>query len=75
MLKTFARGIGLDPESILTRESLAEPHTVYASASEARAIRRIKRGFGRFFSQHDGLFFCVCAVAGEGDIGNLALHY
>lgn len=33
-LKTVARGMGLDPERILTREALAEPHRIYASNSE-----------------------------------------
>lgn len=31
MLKTVARGMGLEPEKILTREALAEPHRIYAS--------------------------------------------
>jgi len=31
MLKTVARSMGLDPETILTREALAEPHRIYTS--------------------------------------------
>ncbi|MEM2107433.1 MAG: hypothetical protein QXV46_06445 [Candidatus Bathyarchaeia archaeon] len=34
ILKTFARGIGLNPEKILTGEAMAEPRRVYASTSE-----------------------------------------
>ncbi|MCJ7759668.1 hypothetical protein MUP59_00795 [Candidatus Bathyarchaeota archaeon] len=34
MIKTVARGMGLDPEKILTREALAEPHRTFALASE-----------------------------------------
>ena len=31
MLKTVARSMGLDPETILTREALAETYKIYAS--------------------------------------------
>jgi len=34
MLKTVAMGMGLDPEKILTREALAEPHRIHISANE-----------------------------------------
>ncbi len=37
MLKTFTRGMGLDPEKILTREALAEPHRICVSAGEREA--------------------------------------
>lgn len=34
MLKTVVRGMDLDPEKILTREALAEPHRIFALTSE-----------------------------------------
>lgn len=45
ILKTFARGVGLDPEKVLTQEALAEPHRIYASMSEREdyEIRALSR--------------------------------
>ena len=34
MLKAFAKGIGLDPERILTQEVLSEPHRIYVTPDE-----------------------------------------
>lgn len=41
MIKTFARGIGLNPEEILTKEAMSEPHRAYASEHE-REDREIR---------------------------------
>ena len=34
MLKTVVMGMGLNPEKILTREALAEPHRIHVAANE-----------------------------------------
>ena len=34
MVKTFARGIGLNPEEILTREATSEAHRTYVTEHE-----------------------------------------
>lgn len=34
MLKTFAHGIGLSPEKILTQEALSEPHSIQVGPDE-----------------------------------------
>jgi hypothetical protein len=33
-LKAFARGLGLEPEKVLTQDAFAEPHRAYASAED-----------------------------------------
>lgn len=34
MVKEFVRGLGLNPEEILTRQALSEPHRIYATSQQ-----------------------------------------
>jgi len=34
MVKEFIRGLGMNPEEILTRQTMAEPHRIYATSQE-----------------------------------------
>ena len=34
MVKEFIRGMGMNPEEILTRQTMAEPHRIYATSQE-----------------------------------------
>jgi len=34
MVKEFIRGLGMNPEEILTKQTLAEPHRTYATGQE-----------------------------------------
>ena len=36
-LKAFARGIGLDPEKVLTKAAFTEPHRAYVTAEDLEA--------------------------------------
>jgi hypothetical protein len=37
-LKAFARGLGLEPEKVLTKAAFAEPHRIYASEHDRESI-------------------------------------
>jgi len=39
MLKAFTRGIGLDPERILTQEALSEPHRTFFDQADREAVQ------------------------------------
>jgi hypothetical protein len=45
--KEFVRGLGLNPEDVLTRNALAEPHRIYATNQEREddQIRALSRAF------------------------------
>ena len=47
MVKEFVRGLGLNPEDVLTRNALAEPHRIYATNQEREddQIRALSRAF------------------------------
>ena len=47
MVKEFVRGLGLNPEDVLTRNALAEPHRIYATSQEREddEIRALSRAF------------------------------
>jgi hypothetical protein len=47
MVKEFVRGLGLNPEDVLTRNALVEPHRIYAKSQEREddQIRALSRAF------------------------------
>ena len=47
MLKKMVRSIGLDPDKVLAREAMAEPHRVYATPEDREndEMRRLTTAF------------------------------